>query len=125
MTVVLLTAASSVSGQDKSHDKLPRGITKKTKRLWDRHVMNRPNPRILDDFEVIEGMALLHSAGDITRRTAAFASVALEAGSPAICDFALDRKKMIAHAVELTDEAVGDPEKQEALGELAERARKA
>ena len=69
--------------------------------LWDKHIKGRPNPRILDNFEVIEGLTLLRAAGSVEERTAAFASVAFHTGSVAIKEFQLRPDKTYAYAEEL------------------------
>ena len=113
LLLVLTIALLPVIAASGEHDK-----------LWAEVVQGNPSPRILDDFEVIEGMLLLRAAGDIQPHAAAFASVAFETGGPGIGGFALTKKNLIANAAGLKNDAVTSAE-QEALGKLSERAGKA
>jgi hypothetical protein len=112
-----------VSAEDKKTAGDPSSEpSEREKRLWDRHVMDRPNPRILDDMEVLERMALLRAAGKITPRTAALASVIFQTGGVRVKSFALDYDTVLDYAVELKDAAVNEKE-QESLREVSEEAK--
>ena len=89
--------------------------------LWDKHIKGRPNPRILDNFEVIEGLTLLRAAGSVEERTAAFASVAFHTGSVAIREFQLRPDKVFPYAEEAKGQPLSEKQKKE-LTKLSAKA---
>lgn len=89
--------------------------------LWDKHIKGRPNPRILDNFEVIEGLTLLRAAGSVEERTAAFASVAFHTGSVAIREFQLRPDKVFPYAEEAKGQLLSEKQKKE-LTKLSAKA---
>ena len=75
---------------------LPRA---EQERLWNTYVMNKPNPRILDDagqsgakWEVIEGMVVIKQVKGLTPLGAALATVAFRTCGVRITRFALTDK---------------------------------
>lgn len=57
--------------------------------LWDEQIKGRPNPRIFDNFEIIEGVPLFAPQAGVDLRTLAVMTAAYRAEAPGIAEFQL------------------------------------
>jgi hypothetical protein len=86
--------------------------------LWKEHIQDRPNGRLLDNFEICEG-PLLAALGELDARTAALSTIAVQDKAD-IWGRGVGYRQMLTYAFELTGRALNEGE-QRKLKELSEQ----
>ncbi len=119
--ILVLVAVARANGKPPGHPSFEPPEEQKT--LWNEHVRERPNPRILDDFELCEDIVLLSALKKVRPRTAALATVAFHQAGPDVALFSLTDRKVLEYATEMNDGPAGKKKLQKLRG-LPDRAAK-
>jgi hypothetical protein len=99
-------------------------VDQTSEKLWEAHIHDRPAGRIIDNWELAEGLPLCKEAGDVGNRLAAFATVAFYGGPRArINEFAFTEKQLTVAAQEIKGSWLTKKEKSRVL-KLLRRARR-
>ena len=86
--------------------------------LWEEHIQDRPNGRLLDNFEICEG-PMLAALGELDARTAALSTIAVQDKAD-IWGRGVGYRQMLTYAFELTGRALNE-EEQRKLKDLSEQ----
>ena len=77
--------------------------------IWNDHIREQPSGRIMDNWELVEGLMLCQEVGEIDNFSAAFATVA-KAG---VGELAISEKRLIVLAQDIKGDALSEDERED------------